>query len=43
MSQVVEIAVEELLARHAPAADRIVTSRGTFTGSFSREDTYAGR
>jgi hypothetical protein len=43
VSQVVEMAVESLLAAHAPVTERIVTSRGAFKGSFSREETYAGR
>jgi hypothetical protein len=43
VSQVVEIAVEKLLDQRAPAVDGIVTTRATFRGSVSREDTYAGR
>ena len=43
VSQVVEMAVERLLEAHAPETERIVTTRGSFRGSFSREDTYAGR
>lgn len=43
VSTVVEMAVEQLLEQKAPAADLIVTSRSSFRGSFSREETYEGR
>ena len=43
VSTVVEMAIEELLERRAPVTDRIVTSRGSFRGAFSREETYEGR
>lgn len=43
VSTVVEIAVERLLEEKAPASDQIVTSGGSFRGSFSREETYEGR
>jgi predicted transcriptional regulator len=43
VSTVVEMAIEQLLERQAPAADHLVTSRGSFRGKFSREDTYEGR
>ncbi len=43
LSQVVEIAVEKLLDEQAPTAADIVTTRGSFHGSFSREDTYGDR
>jgi hypothetical protein len=43
VSQVVQMAVERLLDRHAPTAIDIVTTRGRFRGSFSREETYGGR
>jgi predicted transcriptional regulator len=43
VSQVVEIAIEGLLQQQMPAAEEIVTTRGSFRGSFSREDTYEGR
>jgi len=43
VSQVVEIAIEELLQQHMPDADRIVTTPGSFEGTFSREETYEGR
>ncbi len=43
VSTVVEMAVEQLLGEKAPAADHIVTSRGSFRGTFSREETYEGR
>jgi hypothetical protein len=43
VSQVVEIAIERLLQQQMPAAEEIVTTRGSFRGSFSREDTYEGR
>jgi predicted transcriptional regulator len=43
VSQVVEIAIEELLERQMSESDRIVTSKGSFAGCFSREDSYGGR
>ncbi len=43
VSQVVEIAVERLLEQQVPAAEKIVTTRGRFKGSFSREETYEER
>lgn len=43
VSQVVELAIERLLDLQMPESDRIVTTRGQFRGSFSREDTYADR
>ena len=43
VSQVVEIAIERLLQQQMPAAENIVTTRGSFKGKFSREDTYEGR
>lgn len=43
VSQVVEIAIEKLLKEHVPAADGIMTTRGRFQGTFSREETYEGR
>ncbi len=43
VSQVVEIAVERLLEQKVPSAERIVTTRGSFRGAFSREETYEGR
>lgn len=43
VSTVVEIAVEMLLDQNAPASEQIVTTRGSYQGSFSREDTYEGR
>jgi hypothetical protein len=43
VSTVVEIAVERFLEQMAPASDQIVTSPGSFHGSFSREETYEGR
>ena len=43
VSQVVEIAIERLLQQHMPDANRIVTTRGSFNGTFSREETYEGR
>ena len=43
VSQVVEIAIERLLQQQMTASDQIVTTRGSFMGSFSREDTYEGR
>jgi hypothetical protein len=43
VSQVVEIAIERLLQQQMPATETIVTTRGSFNGSFSREETYEGR
>ena len=43
VSNVVEIAIERLLEQHAPVAEQLVTSRGSFQGSFSRDETYEGR
>ncbi len=43
VSQVVELAVDEYLDHHMPATANILTSRGSFKGGFSREETYAGR
>ena len=43
VSQVVEIAIEKLLQQNMPSAETIVTTRGRFTGSFSRTETYEGR
>jgi len=43
VSQVVEIAIETLLQQRMPESDKIVTTRGSFKGTFSREDTYEGR
>ncbi len=42
VSQVVEIAIERLLQAQMPEADTILTTRGSFKGTFSREDTYEG-
>lgn len=39
-SQVIEIAVERLLNEEQPETSGIVTSEGSFSGSFSRVDTY---
>jgi predicted transcriptional regulator len=43
VSQVVELAIEKLLEQHLPAGDSIVTSKSSFEGMFSREETYGGR
>jgi predicted transcriptional regulator len=43
VSQVVELAIEKLLQQHMQDADKIVTTRGSFRGAFSREETYEGR
>jgi hypothetical protein len=43
VSSVVEMAVERLLGEKAPVGDQIVTSKGSFRGIFSREETYEGR
>lgn len=40
-SQIIEMALEEFLRKHGAEGDEIVTSDGRFTGTFSREDTYA--
>lgn len=39
-SQVIEIAIERLLMQEQPASEQVVTSAGTFSGEFSRSDTY---
>lgn len=43
VSVVAEMAIERLLGEKAPTADDIVTSKGRFRGTFSREETYEGR
>ena len=43
VSQVVEMAIERLLDQHSPAPTEIVTTQGSFKGTFSREETYEGR
>jgi len=43
VSQVVEMAIESLLEKKMPAGDELVTTRGSFRGTFSREETYEGR
>jgi hypothetical protein len=43
VSQVVEIAIERLLQQQMPVTETIVTTRGSFKGSVSREETYEGR
>jgi len=43
VSQVVELAIEKLLQVQMPESDKIVTTQGSFRGSFSREETYEGR
>ena len=43
VSQVVEIAIERLLEQHMPASEKILTTRGSFKGTFSREETYERR
>lgn len=40
-SQIIEMALEEFLRKRGEAGDEIVTSEGRFTGTFSREETYA--
>lgn len=40
-SQIIEMALEEFLRKQGNTEDEIVTSEGRFTGSFSREETYA--
>ena len=39
-SQVIEMALDEFLAKRGAADEDIVTSPGRFAGSFSREETY---
>ncbi len=39
-SQIIEMAVEEFLRSRAGTRDEIVTSRGSFIGTFDREETY---
>ena len=43
VSQVVEIAIERLLQQQMPASEKILATRGSFRGTFSREDTYESR
>lgn len=43
VSQVVQMAIEKLLEQHLPAAEAIVTTRASFEGKFSREQTYGER
>jgi metal-responsive CopG/Arc/MetJ family transcriptional regulator len=40
-SQIIEMALEEFLRKHGAEGDEIVISDGRFTGTFSREETYA--
>lgn len=40
-SQIIEMALEEFLRKHSTSDGLIVTSEGSFEGSFSREETYA--
>ena len=40
-SQIIEMALEEFLRKHGAEGDEIVTSDRRFTGTFSREETYA--
>lgn len=39
-SQVIEMAIERLLADTSESSDRIVVSEGRFDGKFDREETY---
>jgi len=43
VSQVVEIAIENLLEQRVPASETIVATPGRFNGRFSREETYGAR
>jgi len=43
VSQVVEMAIEKLLEQKAPVSHQLVTSSGSFRGTFSREETYEER
>jgi metal-responsive CopG/Arc/MetJ family transcriptional regulator len=40
-SQIIEMALEEFLAKRGVADEGLVTSDGQFLGKFSREETYA--
>ena len=39
-SQIIEMALDEFLRNRMAAKDEIMTSQGSFSGSFSREETY---
>lgn len=39
-SQIIELALDEYFRKRAKTRDEIVTSPGSFAGSFSREETY---
>jgi len=39
-SQIIEMALEEFLRKRSATDEPIVTSEGSFEGSFSREETY---
>lgn len=43
VSSVIELAVESYLGERVSEGGGIVTTPGRFQGTFSREDTYAGR
>ena len=43
VSQVVEMAIEGLLQQRVPPSETIVTTRGSYRGRFSREETYGER
>lgn len=43
VSQVVEFAIERLLEDRLPAGESIVTTRGRFNETLSREETYGSR
>jgi len=43
VSQVVEMAIENLLEQRVPVTEAILTTKGSFKGRFSREETYGGR
>lgn len=42
-SQVIELAVEKLLEEVGAVESKLLTSRGSFAGRFSREETYGNR
>ena len=40
-TQIIDMALEDFPRKHGAEGDEIVTSDGRFTGTFSREETYA--
>lgn len=43
VSQVVEMSIEKLIEERAPEVSGVVTTRGSFKGKISREDSYGER